>query len=337
MAIGGRTWPAISPPSAAASCSRSATGTPPALAVAARHYPSAQITPDYQDLLDHPDIHAIAIATPVRTHFPLAQAALLAGKDVLVEKPITATVAEAEELIRLAAQRRRILTVDHTFLFTGAVKKIKELVGSGELGQLLYIDSVRVNLGLIQPDVNVIYDLAPHDLSILCYLTVEDPVSVRAIATRHPTHRCDYLAYLHLEYASGLIAHLHLNWLAPVKIRRTLIGGTRKLLVYDDMEPSEKVKVYDKGIVWKNAGQEAMYKVMVDYRTGDMVAPKLLHQEALQSEIEHFVDCVEHRRLPLVDGYQALRVLRILAAAERSLGNEGMVVHLDACEMRKSA
>ena len=205
------------------------------------------------------------------------------------------------------------------------------------MGQLLYVDSVRVNLGLVQPDVNVIYDLAPHDLSILCHLTTEDPVSVRAVAARHPTHRCDYLAYLHLEYLDGLTAHLHLSWLAPVKIRRTLIGGTRKLLVYDDTEPSEKVKVYDKGIVWKNPAQADLYKVMVDYRAGDMIAPKLIRQEALQAEVAHFMDCVEHRRPPLVDGYQALRVIRILAAAERSLANGGMVVRLDPPEMKKSA
>jgi predicted dehydrogenase len=301
---------------------------------ATQHYPQALITADYQALLNHPDIQAIAIATPVKTHYPLARAALLANKDVFLEKPIAETVAEAEELMRLATERGRILAIDHTYLFTGAVQKINEIVSSGELGEVMYFDSVRINLGLFQSDVNVIYDLAPHDLSILCHLFPQDPLTVRALGPCRHLNGTAYLAYLHLEYADGLVAHFHLNWFAPVKIRRILVGGTRKMLVYDDMEPSEKVKVYDKGIVFHNAGVEELYRVQVDYRTGDMVAPKLLHKEALQSEVEHFCQCVRSRSRPLADGYEGLRVLRILNAADGSLRDNGARVRLEDRQRR---
>jgi predicted dehydrogenase len=301
---------------------------------AAKHYPQALITPDYETLLDHPDIQAIAIATPVKTHYPLARCALLAGKDVFLEKPIADKVAEAEELLRLATERERILAIDHTYVFTGAVQKIKEIVRLGELGEVMYFDSVRINLGLFQKDVNVIYDLAPHDLSILCHLFQQDPLTVRALGPCRTLGGTAYLAYLHLEYADGLVAHFHLNWFAPVKIRRILVGGTRKMLVYDDMEPSEKVKIYDKGIVLHSAGLEDLYRVQVDYRTGDMVAPKLLHQEALQSEVEHFCQCVRTRSQPLADGKEGLRVLRILNAADRSLQQGGACVKLEERQRR---
>jgi predicted dehydrogenase len=293
--------------------------------LAGQRHPGVLVTPEYDRLLENPAIDAVVIATPVRGHYPLARRALLAGKDVLVEKPITESLPEAEELIRLAADNGRILAVDHTYLFSGAVQKIKEIVDSGDLGQLLYFDSVRINLGLFQPDVNVIYDLAPHDLSILCYLVEDDPVAVWATGASQLVGGLQHMAYLHLEYSGGLIAHFHLNWMAPVKMRRTLLGGTRKMIVYDDMEPSEKVKVYDKGIVLKNSGQESLYKILVDYRTGDMVAPKLAHQEALQAEAEHFIHCVQTRSQPRADGTAGLRVLRILHAAAMSLQRHGRV------------
>src|SRR5262245_12810597 len=286
---------------------------------AAQAYRGSLITRDYQDLLNHPGIDAILIATPVHSHYSLARQALLAGKDVLVEKPITRRTAEAEELIRLAADNDRLLAVDHTYLFTDAVRKIKQLVDSGDLGALLYIDSVRINLGMVQQDINVIHDLAPHDLSIISYLLDRDPLAVRAMGACHAGKGMETLAYLHLEYSDNLLVHCHLNWLAPVKIRRALIAGTRKMIVFDDMEPSEKVRVYDKGIVLKESGRDTLYKVLVDYRTGDMVAPKLAPKEALQSEAEHFLACVKNRTPPLVDGHAGLRVVRILEAAEQSL------------------
>ncbi len=297
-------------------------------ALARRQYPSVIVTQNYDDILENPDIRAILIAVPVSAHFDLARRALLAGKDVLVEKPLTATVAEAEQLISLADKQRRILAVDHTFLFTGAVQKIKEIIDSGQLGEILYVDSVRVNLGLFQPDVNVIFDLAPHDLSIMNYLIDKDPVSIQAMGISHAGNGIENVAYLHLDFPGGVIAHFHFNWLAPVKIRRTLIGGTKQMIVYDDMEPSEKVKIYDKGIVVKKGDIDSIYKTIIDYRTGDMVAPKLVHREALNSEAQHFLSCVENRAKPIADGMAGLRVVRLLEAAQASLRQGGAQIKM---------
>jgi predicted dehydrogenase len=296
--------------------------------LAKAQYPEANVTSRYDDLLHDSSIRAVLIATPVSSHFDLAKRALLAGKDVLVEKPLTRTTDEAETLIRVASDCERILAVDHTFLFTGAVQKIKEIVASGALGGILYFDSVRINLGLFQHDVNVLYDLAPHDISILNFLIDQDPIAVQAVGSSH-INDIENVAYLHLEYPEGLIAHFHLNWLAPVKIRRTLIGGTRKMIVYDDMEPSEKVKVYDKSVAIRDGDVDSLYKVIVDYRTGDMLAPKLVHREALAAEAEHFVACVRDRRPPLVDGRAGWRVVRILEAAQRSIRNAGKRIALE--------
>jgi predicted dehydrogenase len=296
--------------------------------LAARQYPSASVTDNFDELLTDSQIHAILIAVPVDAHFGLAREALLANKDVLVEKPLTATVAEARELIALAHERGRILAVDHTFLFTGAVRKIKQILDSGELGRIMYIDSVRINLGLFQSDVNVLYDLAPHDLSIMNYLINQDPLSVQAMGKSHAGNELENIAYLHLEFADNLIAHFHFNWLAPVKIRRTLIGGTKQMIVYDDMEPSEKVKVYDKGIVIRQRDLDSIYKTIVDYRTGDMVAPKLAHGEALGVEAEHFLDCIRNRSQPIADGEAGLRVVRILDAAQASLRDGGRRIEM---------
>ena len=298
-------------------------------ATAARVYKDAIVTSDYNELLKQHDIDVIVIATHVSSHFPLAREALLSGKDVLVEKPLSVSSAEAYELVQLAEEHARILAVDHTFLFTGAVRKMKDLLTSGELGDVLYIDSVRINLGIFQRDVNVIYDLAPHDLSIVSYLVDQEPVAVQAVGACHADNDIENLAYIHLEYPHGLMAHFHVNWLAPVKIRRTIIGGSHKMIVYDDMERSEKVKVYDKGIVLKEGDLDALYKVYVDYRTGDMVAPKLDHKEALLAEVEHFLACVQQRTRPLSDGRFGLRVTRILEASQRSIKNHGRRVTLE--------
>ena len=302
---------------------------PQRAALAKKAYPAALVTHDLDDLLNDPAIHAILIATPVSSHREIAGRALLAGKDVLIEKPIALTANDARELIGIAADRQRILAVDHTFLFTGAVQKMKELVDSGELGELLYFDSVRINLGLFQPDVNVIWDLAPHDIAILTYLVGVDPVSVQAMGISHAGNQIENIAYLHLEFPDDLIAHLHLNWLAPVKIRRTLIGGRKKMIVYDDMEPSEKVKVYDKGVTIREQDVDSLYKLIVDYRTGDMVAPKLSHHEALDAEAQHFLHCVRTRSHPLSDGALGLRVAKILEAAQLSLQSSGRKVGLE--------
>ena len=297
--------------------------------LAAQGYPTATITDNYHDLLKNEEISAIIIATPVDSHFQLVKDALMAHKDVLVEKPITRTVAEANELVAVAHKNGCILAVDHTFLFTGAVRKIKEIIDSGDLGEILYVDSVRINLGLFQQDVNVIYDLAPHDLSILNYLIEDDPEYVRAMGACHAPTNLENIAYLHLEYANGMIAHFHLNWLAPVKIRRFLIGGTNKMIVYDDLEGSEKVKVYDKGIVVTENDVDALYKIQVDYRTGDMIAPKLLHREALNVEVEDFMTCLRKRRQPISSGKSGVKVLRILEAAQLSIRKNGDRINLE--------
>lgn len=300
------------------------------LAQARLSHPGCLVTRDYRQLLADDQIQAILIATPLATHFALARDALAAGKDVLVEKPLTQTAAEARQLIELAQRGGRILAVDHTFLYTGAVTKIKQLIDSGELGEILYLDSVRTNLGLFQSDSNVVYDLAPHELSIMFHLLDRDPISVQAVGACHAHDRLENLAYVHLDFDDQLVAHFHLNWLAPVKLRQTLIAGRQKMVVYDDMERSEKVKVYDKGIDIKEHDADAAYKLYVDYRTGDMTAPKLSQREALHVEAEHFLDCVRQRTRPLADGHAGLRVVRVLEAAQQSIKNRGMRVELAA-------
>jgi predicted dehydrogenase len=305
---------------------------PQRAAVAARTFPGCELTPHLGALLARDDIHAVVIATPLASHFSLARESLLAGKDVLVEKPMTRTAAEAAQLIELAQKNGRILAVDHTFLYSEAVQKIKELVDSAELGELLYIDSVRTNLGLFQQDHNVVFDLAPHELSIMFHLLDRDPVSVQATGACHSGNGIESLAYLHIEFENNLIAHFHFNWLAPLKIRRTLIAGTRKMIVYDDMERSEKIKVYDQGISLREADRDSVYKVLVDYRTGDMVAPKLSHREPLDAEAAHFVECVRSRTPALADGAAGLRVVQLLEASQRSIKNRGKLIEFDSRE-----
>jgi predicted dehydrogenase len=290
-------------------------------ALARRRFPAIKVDSNPDSIVDDPSVDAVVIATPVTTHYQFAKRALEQGKHVLVEKPMTRTSAEALELIAIAARQNLVLMTDHTFVYTGAVQKMKEIVTSGELGDVLYFDSVRVNLGLFQHDVDVLWDLAPHDLSILTYAVPQTPKFVSAAGADHTGSGCCDIAYLTVYFENNFLAHLHLNWLSPVKIRRVLIGGSRRMLVYDDMEPSEKIRVYDRGI--QVTTQEGIYGTLVDYRTGDMWAPKLDVREALSAECAHFLECVRFKKIPLTGGAPGLRVVRLLEAAARSLANNG--------------
>jgi predicted dehydrogenase len=300
------------------------------LATVHRRYPAIKTTNDFAEVLCDPRVDAIAIATPVSSHFRLAMQALMAGKHVFVEKPMAATAEEASRMVDEAARRRLVLAVDHTFVHTGAVRKMHELVESG-IGDMYYYDSVRVNLGLFQHDVSVIWDLAVHDLSILDYVLPEKPVAVSAIGMNHVTGEPENIAYLTLFFESKLIAHIHVNWLAPVKVRRTLIGGSNKMIVYDDLEPSEKIKVYDKGITMSDSHThgEKVHQMLVGYRSGDMFAPRLDLTEALKLELEQFISCIEQNAQLITDGQAGLRVVRILEAASRSLAQRGRIVELE--------
>jgi predicted dehydrogenase len=270
------------------------------------------------------------IATPVSTHYDLAYRALYHKKHVLVEKPLCDSSEKVQHLINTAAEHDLILMVDHTFLFTGAVQKIKSLIDEDELGDIYYYDSVRVNLGLFQNDVDVMWDLAVHDLSIMDHLLSEKPTRVCATGIQHLEDQQTNMAYLTLDFDGKLLSHLHVNWLAPVKIRRTLIGGNKKMIVYDDLEPSEKVKVYDKGVdVISGEDQTSISKMLSYRRTGDMIVPKLAVTEALDVEARHFVHCVRGLEKPLTDGASGYRVVKILEAASQSLTNEGRWVDLD--------
>jgi predicted dehydrogenase len=295
---------------------------PENLARIQKQHPTVTTTTNYRELIQDPKVDAVVIATPVTTHYELAAQALKAGKHVLVEKPLTATSGQAIGLIEEASKRNRVLMVDHTFVYTGAVRKSRELVSGDGLGEIYYYDSVRVNLGLFQHDVNVIWDLAVHDLSIMDYILPARPQAVSATGMSHVSSEPENIAYLTLFFDGNLIAHFHVNWLAPVKVRRTLIGGSRKMVVYDDLEPSEKIKVYDKGITLNN-GPENLYRMLIGYRAGDMWAPQLDMTEALQVEALHFIDCIETGERPITDGEAGLRVVSILEAATRSLTQRG--------------
>ena len=297
-----------------------------------RRYPSTKTTTDYRQLLSDPQLEAVVIATPVSTHFNFARDALAAGKHVLIEKPFTASVAEAEELIEMAEHRNLTLMVDHTFIYTGAVRKIKEIVKSGELGDLLYFDSVRINLGLFQRDINVVWDLAPHDLAIMDFIIDRQPLSVTATGSCHIERGIENIAYVMLRFSDEFIAHFHFNWLSPVKIRRTLIAGSRRMIVYDDIEPTEKIRIYDKGVMVtqseETTDKEAAYQTLVSYRTGDVWVPKLDSTEALHYVCREFLNAIAERRRPLTDGYSGLRVVRLLEAAQRSINQGGRAVEL---------
>jgi predicted dehydrogenase len=293
-------------------------------------YPNALVTQNYDDLVNDDAIQLILVATPVFHHYELTKRALEAGKDVLVEKPLTDNVVQAKELVEIAEKRGRILAVDHTYLFTPAMIKIREIIESRELGNLVYMDSVRVNLGLFQSDVNVIWDLAPHDFSINRFLTGRSPSKVRAIGHCHGIKDKESIAYVHLDYEDGLFAHCHFNWLSPVKIRQMLICGSKKMIVYDDLEQSEKVKVYDKGITIQSSTPNDYSTINVGYRTGDMMVPNLTVREALDLEAEHILACVRGRNRPLVDGRFGLDVVRQISACQNSLEKDGQEIGIEA-------
>jgi predicted dehydrogenase len=295
------------------------------LAQVERRYPGVSVTTTPSDVFGDPRIDAVVIATPVTFHFDLAIAALRAGKHVLVEKPITATSDEAARLIDEAARRRLVLMVDHTFVYTGAVRKMRELAEAGELGDLYYYDSVRINLGLFQHDVNVLWDLAVHDLAIMDYVIGRHPTAVSATGLAHLPNTPENIAYMTMFFDGPLIAHVHANWLSPVKVRRTLLGGSRRMVVFDDLEASEKIKVYDRGISL-NPSPENVYQMLVGYRSGDMWAPQLAVSEALGVEAAHFVECIERAARPITDGEAGLRVVRLLEAATLSMSRRGALV-----------
>lgn len=296
------------------------------LALVESGYPTIKTTTDFKELVKDPEIDAVVIATPVSYHFPTAKEALENGKHVLLEKPMTSTVEESEKLIELAGKKKKILMVDHTFLYTGAVRKMKELVQSGELGELYYFDSVRVNLGLFQHDVNVVWDLAPHDFSIMDFLLQKNPEMVSAVGVCH-LGDLENMAYVTVQYSGNLLGHIHVNWLAPVKVRTTLIGGTKKMIVYDDTEPSEKVKIYNKGVSYHEK-KEDVYQMLVQYRSGDMLSPKLDTTEALKLVSKEFTDSIKENRKPLTDGVAGLRVVKLLESATQSMKQKGKVVKL---------
>ncbi len=295
-----------------------------ALRRAKQAYPDVTVTTDCAELLASPDIDAIAVITPVWTHFELAKSALRNGKHVFVEKPFTSTSAQAEELIELAERKNLQIMVDHTFLFTGAVRKIRQLIDNNTLGKLYYYDSTRVNLGLFQHDVNVLWDLAPHDLSIVDYLIGERPEAIVATGEKHLNGLTD-IAFLTAYFPDNVIAHINVNWLSPVKVRTTLIGGEKKMLVWNDLEVDEKIKVYDRGVQMNS--REGVYNLLVSYRSGDMWSPKIEATEALKAELSYFVDCIQKNEVPINDGMAGLRVVRMLEAAEESLNRKGEAVY----------
>jgi predicted dehydrogenase len=288
-------------------------------------YPDMLTTTDCDEFLRATDIDAIAVVTPVWTHYDIAKGALNNGKHVFVEKPFTCTQAQAEELIELADRKNLKIMVDHTFLFTGAVKRIRGLIDDGTLGPLFYYDSTRVNLGLFQHDVNVIWDLAPHDLSIMDYLIMEKPEAVVATGERHLNAVAD-VAFITLYYPNKVIGHINVNWLSPVKVRTTLIGGEKKMLVWNDLEADEKIKVYDKGVQISNG--DGRYELLVSYRSGDMWAPRVEQIEALRMEAAYFVDCILNNKKPFNDGVAGLQVVRTLEAADQSLQQKGKIIAL---------
>lgn len=292
---------------------------------ARRAYPGIQITSDARDILTSPEIDAVAVITPVWTHFELAKAALENGKHVFVEKPFTSNVAQGEQLIELAQRKNLTVMVDHTFLFTGAVRKISQLLHEGTLGKLYYYDSTRVNLGLFQHDINVLWDLAPHDLSIMDHVIDGSPEAIVATGQSHLNSHED-VAFMTVYFPESVIAHINVNWLSPVKVRTTLIGGEKRMLVWNDLEADEKVKVYDKGV--NITSNEGVYQLLVNYRSGDMWAPQLQQVEALREELNYFVECVTTGQKPFNDGCAGLRVVKMLQSASESIKKRGALVYL---------
>lgn len=300
--------------------------TKPMLDRAAKIYPGIHLTANADDILRSPDVDVVAVITPVYTHFDLARKALENGKHVFVEKPFTTTSTQAEELIELAEKKNLKIMVDHTFLFTGTVLKIRELMKEKILGDIYYFDSMRANLGLFQHDVNVIWDLAPHDFSIMDFLIEEKPIGVTATGAAHFNNELEDIAYITIYFSNSTIAHFNMNWLSPVKVRSLLIGGSKKMVVWNDVHVAEKLKIYDKGVEVNSV--EGIYDLLVSYRSGDVWIPKTVETEALKSEIEYFIDYITKGGTCINDGAAGLRVVRMLEAAGKSLQQKGAFVEL---------
>lgn len=298
---------------------------PSTLKKVTRFYPDTKCMTSPDDVLGSPEIDAVAVVTPVSTHFELARRALENGKHVFVEKPFTATVAQGEQLVELAEKKGLTIMVDHTFLFTGAVKKMKDLIDQGELGNIYYYDSTRINLGLFQHDVNVVWDLATHDFSIMNYLIKEKPEAIVACGKSH-FYDLEDVAYITVYFSNNCIAHFNVNWLSPVKVRTTLVGGEKKMLFWNDVDPDEKIRVYDKGVEVKN--RESIYDLLVSYRSSDMLVPKLDQIEALGVETKYFIDCISQKKAPINDGVSGLQVVRMLEACDKSIKKTDKVVKL---------
>jgi len=295
---------------------------PQRLALARKRFPALTCTTDYNEVLRNPDVNAIAIATPVHTHYELARLALKADKHVLVEKPLTTRVDHAEELVMLAEKHGVLLMVDHVFIYSPPVLKMKELVAQGRLGKLFFIDSVRINLGLFQHDINVVWDLAPHDLSIMDFMLDRLPVSLSAYGGTHANHGIEDVAYLNLDYGDGLIANFHVNWLSPVKVRQMIIGGSERSLIYNDLDVNEKIKVFD-SVIEIGADVEERRKALISYRNGDVWSPNISTGEPLSRMTDHFVKCIKTGQQPISDGKAGLRIVKILDAAQRSIKSPG--------------
>jgi predicted dehydrogenase len=300
-----------------------------ALARAAKRHPYARLTSDWRDAIIDPKVDAVVVATPVTAHFEIALAALQAGRQVLVEKPMTATSEQARILVDLADRRGLILMVDHTFVYSSAVQKMKELIDAEALGQVYYYDSTRINLGQFQRDVNVIWDLAVHDLSIVRHILDSTPAAISATGAMHVPGTPENMAQVSVRLENGAVAYLNVNWLAPLKVRRALVGGASKMIVWDDLEPTEKIKVYDRSVSLTD-DPEQIHEMRVNYRIGDMWAPKLSTSEPLQTEAAHFVACIDQRLKPITDGSMGLGVVEMLEAATRSMRMHGQVVEFGA-------
>ena len=297
------------------------------LKAAGDSFPGVGLLNSTEGLINDKEIDAIAIATPVSAHFKLAKEVLMQGKHVWLEKPMTETSAQSRELIDLAEKKKKVLIVDHTFIYTGAVRKIKEIIDRGELGDMIYYDSTRVNLGLFQKDVDVIWDLAPHDISIMDYLMPFKKLTVSATGSNYYGKKITPKALLTIYMENNIIAHINVSWVSPVKIRQTLIGGTNKMILYDDNQPSEKIKIYDKGVEMVST-KEDLYHMKVQYRVGDMYAPKVEDLEALALETKHFVECINKGIQPITGGPAGLEVVKILEASKKSLAGNGVPVEL---------
>lgn len=303
-----------------------ADGRPERLTVLSKNFPSVNRVTSAEEIINDSTTDAVVIATPVSTHYQLAKKALLNGKHVLIEKPMTSSPEEADELINLAEQKGLTLMVDHTFLYTGAVQKMKELIQSQTIGTLQYFDSSRINLGLFQSDVNVLWDLAPHDISILTFLINELPVSINATGISHTRNHIENIAYMTVNYDWDFIAHFNVSWLSPVKVRQTLIGGDKKMIVYNDLEPSEKVRVYDTGYTHKTDEDKKM--IMVDYRTGDVYIPKLSSKEALSGMAADFIQSIIQQKEPVANARLGKQVVSILEASQESIKHNGKEVKI---------